>query len=173
MPPSTNAVKNGGFESGLDGWQASGATAPQPTAGGLSSQAAILGDGFTPDPGHPDGNSTISQQVTVPDVPGVGLTFAYRMDTAEVGSGNDFFEVLVIDNFQRTDVVNHLWHPSADWAYRWIDLSPWRGRAVTLIFNVYQSESDRPTRVSLDEVSVGASQTYNLTPRMFLPLVWR
>ncbi|MFN8482089.1 MAG: carboxypeptidase regulatory-like domain-containing protein [Anaerolineae bacterium] len=173
LPPPSSAVTNGGFESGLDGWQLSGATTPQSGGGGLSGRGAVLGEAFTPDAGHPDGNSTLSQPIGVPDTPGVGLTFAYRMDTAETASGADFFEALVIDGAQRTDVVNHLWHPSAGWAYRWIDLQPWRGRNVTLIFNVYQSSADRSTRVWLDEVSVGSSRTYNLAPRLFLPLVQR
>lgn len=173
LPPSNNAVTNGGFESGLDSWQLSGATAPQASSDGLSGGGVVLGESFTPDAGRPDGNATLSQPVRVPDADGVGLTFAYRLDTAETASGADFFEVLVIAGSQRTDVVNHLWSPSSGWAYRWIDLQPWRGRSVTLIFNVYQSNADRPTRVWLDEVSVGSSRSYSVTPRLFLPMIQR
>ena len=168
LPPAPSAVTNGGFEGSLGGWSLSGSTTPLATAG-LSQAGVGLGDQFRPDPGQAWGNSTLSQTVTVGDQDGVGLGFAYRLETAETAAGADFFEVLVIDGGQRTDLLPRYWRASADWAYLWLDLGRWRGRTVTLIFNVYQSTAERPTRVWLDEVSVGATRQLERPYRFWLP----
>jgi hypothetical protein len=56
---------------------------------------------------------------------------------------------------ERADLLEKDWGPSGDWVFWWYDLSRWRGRTVTLVFNVWQSSSERPTRVWVDEVAVG------------------
>ena len=168
LPPVPSAVTNGGFEGGLSGWSLSGSTAPLATTG-LSQAGVVLGDQFRPDPGQAWGNSTLSQTVRVGDQDGVGLGFAYRLETGETATGADFFEVLVIDDGQRTDILPKYWRASGDWAYLWLDLARWRGRTVTLIFNVYQTNADRPTRVWLDEVSVGATRQIERPNRLWLP----
>lgn len=170
LPPSVNAMNNGGFETDpLAPWSLSGSTPGLLQTTGLSGRGLVLGDQFRPDPGRADGNSTLAQTITVPDAPLVGLGYAYRLETTEATSGADFFEVLVIDEGQRTDLVAKLWHPSQDWVYRWLDLSRWRGQSILLIFNLYQSSADRPTRVWLDEVSVGPGREVTPVAQVFLP----
>lgn len=43
------------------------------------------------------------------------------------------------------------------WEQRWIDLSPWRGRAVSLTFAVHQAAGAPPTWAYLDEITVGSA----------------
>lgn len=171
LPPVPNAVRNGGFDPlaiAVADWTLSGDTPVVAMPQGLSGAGILLGRDYAPMPGN-GSNSTLSQTVTLPDVDGVGLTFAYRMTTDETAPGQDFFEALVFDRGTRTDLIERLWHPSAGWGYRWLDLGAWRGKTVTLVFNVYQASAERPTLVALDEVSVGAGRFVARPHRLFLP----
>lgn len=173
LPPLPSAVRNGGFDPlaiAVVDWSLSGDTPAVALPQGLSGAGLLLGRDYAPMAGG-GSNSTVSQTVSVPDVDGVGLTFAYRMTTDETAPGQDFFEALLFDKGARTDLVDHLWHPSADWGYRWFDLGAWRGKTVTLVFNVYQASVERPTLVALDEVSVGAGRFVAAPYRLHLPQV--
>jgi len=177
LPPLVNMVSNGGFEAGLAGWTLGGSTPPVvDTVARSGFGAALLGDRFV---GQPElgggGNSTVSQVITVPGTLTPTLSLVYRRETAETEPGHDWFEVLVIDGVRRYDLLEKDWGYSADWQFRWFDLSPWRGRTVTLILNVWQSSGERPTRIWVDEVAVGdaAFSREHLTQRLFLPLLSR
>ncbi len=173
LPPLSSAVRNGGFDPlaiAVADWSLSGDTPAVALSQGLSGAGLLLGRDYTPMAGG-GSNSTVSQTINVPDVDGVGLTFAYRMTTEETAPGQDFFETLLFDKGIRTDLVNHLWHLSGGWGYRWLDLGAWRGKTVTLVFNVYQASAERPTVVALDEVSVGAGRAVAALHRVHLPLV--
>ncbi len=175
LPPADNAVSNGGFEEGLAGWTLSGSTRAVVDSLAHSGTASLLlGDHFV---GQPElgggGNSTVSQVITVPVVFSPTLSLVYRRETEEVEPGLDWFEVLIIDGVERTDLLEREWGPSADWQFRWFDLSSWRGRTVILILNVWQSSGERATRVWVDEVAVGdapGGPDRTIWP-LFLPLL--
>ncbi|MCB0116419.1 MAG: hypothetical protein KDD84_20115, partial [Caldilineaceae bacterium] len=94
-----NAIVNGDFEDGLTGWQVSGsapqAVQQQPETG---DHALRLATSFVANPGVPGedgsegGNSTISQQITVPGGQPY-LALAYRFESQETDPGHDRFEV--------------------------------------------------------------------------------
>ena len=174
VPPATSGglLVNGSFESGGDcpvgptGWACGGAT--RPLLSGVSyrgSRSVALGTGFTADPhvpGDPLGsNSTISQAVSLPAGGTPFLSFAYMLGTYEPRPANladwttwpDRFEVIVVDGANQAHYVLVDWAPTS-WSARRIDLSPFRGQRVTIIFNLYQSSADRPTVVYVDEAGV-------------------
>jgi hypothetical protein len=168
-------TRGAGFRACLAAWKGCPTRGFYPNASAASSglRAAVLGQNFV---GQPDlaggGNSTLSQVVTI----GSGwisptLSLVYRRQTAETTPGHDWFEVLVINAGQRTDLLRRDWGPSTGWRFAWYDLSPWRGQTVTIVFNLWQSSADRPTLIWLDEVAVGPGQTPALTPRLFLPFL--
>ena len=53
---------------------------------------------------------------------------------------------------------------TADWQQFAYDLSPWRGRTIQLILNVWQDSSFRPTMVLVDEIAVGSPAAPSPTP---------
>ena len=48
--------------------------------------------------------------------------------------------------------------PSGGWTHLWFDVSPWAGRRVRIVLNLYQPDADDPSRVWLDNVSVGRAE---------------
>jgi hypothetical protein len=171
LAPLVNFVRNGDFEAGLENWNPGGSTPAQTSAtrfDGLKS--LVLGKDFV---GQPDldggGNSTVSQSIAIPqtDSP-VYLSLLYQIASLESEAGHDWFEVLLIDGTTRHEPLppRTVWQTTQGWQHFVYDLSPWRGRTVLLILNVWQNSSQRPTLVFVDEVSVGSppSPTPTATP---------
>ncbi len=154
-----NAVQNGDFEENLAGWQPSGSSpiaVQQQTNTG--DHALRLGTGFVPNPGVPGedgsegGNSTVSQQVVIPQR-WPYLAFASRFESQESESGHDRFEAILIVEGESPRYL-YVQETAADWRYRFFDLSEFGGRQALLIFNVYQSSPLRPSSALLDVVTV-------------------
>ncbi len=172
LPPLTNLVFNGDFESGLENWMPGGSTAPQVNSESFDGDnALVLGKDFV---GQPElgggGNSTLHQIVAIPSATtSPHLSFVYRLVTEETGQGSDWFEVIIIEG----DEVSYLIQPGGEWQITdgWqqisFDLSSWQGHTFDLYFNVWQSSAQNPTLVYVDEVSVGSAR---LSYRLFVPL---
>ncbi|MHB0875362.1 MAG: hypothetical protein ACYC5O_04880 [Anaerolineae bacterium] len=159
---------NGSFEAGFTGWTTGGSTAPQ---AGSQCQAgtgcALLGSGFVADPGVSGdpgthgGNSTLLQTVVLdPLVESPRLRFHYRIANEETDGAKGWLEVIVIDTSTSPAVATYVvptqtLYTSCGWTWKQIDLTPWRGKQVQIVFNVYQSSAERPTLAWVDNVSVG------------------
>jgi hypothetical protein len=171
LAPLVNLVHNGDFEAGLEGWNLGGSTPAQISTTSFDGlKSLVLGKDFI---GQPElsggGNSTLSQSITVPqtDSP-VYLSLLYQIASLESDAGHDWFEVLLIDGPTRHEPLppRTVWQSSQGWQHFVYDLSPWRGRTVLLILNVWQDSSQRPTLAFVDEVSVGSppSPSPTVTP---------
>jgi hypothetical protein len=169
VAPFVNLIQNGDFEAGLEGWGLGGSTPVQ--VGGISydgMRSAALGKDFV---GQPElgggGNSTLSQSITLPQAEEpLHLSLLYRLFSQESEQGHDWFEILLIDGVTRHDLLapRVAWQTTADWQLFTYDLSPWRGRTVQLIFNVWQDAPERFTQAYVDEVAVGSPNPASPTP---------
>jgi hypothetical protein len=164
LPPASNAVSAGNFE-GNNVWlmwqrpngQASLTTAQAAFDG---QQAVRMGD----QPGLPltcsQNNQpgqlwTLKQTVAVPNVSSPGLSFLADIDTPQSSFNYAWLEVVVIANGQPTYLIEwgDKWQ-SQDWHLTGLDLSPWKGQTVDLLFQVVNCSSHSFT-ATLDRVSVG------------------
>ena len=164
VTPSSSAlhVNNGGFESGLGSWT-TGGVAP-PTASNTQvhsgSGSALLG---TVQPAtEPNGDSSLSQAVSIPPTGTTTLTFWYRPATADdlcSGSGcvYDWQEAQVRDaNGNTLASIFKSNSNSQTWTKITYDMSPYAGQSVVLWFNVHQDGASPPddTWMYLDDVTL-------------------
>jgi uncharacterized repeat protein (TIGR01451 family) len=172
LPPADNLVKNWGFESGVFGaedWQASGVVVPVVTSspkhtGEFSAQlgelptAQDLLAAEKPDAVSQTGNSSLSQQVTLPiTMTQPTLSFLYRLGGASTAN-HTWLDVQVQQGITVTTLVSITTETSGVWTHRWFDLSTWAGKTVTLTFNVHETEGQPPAYAVLDEVTIGAAR---------------
>lgn len=190
LAPAANLVTNGDFEAGLEGWTPGGSTPAQVHSTGFAGLRSLaLGRDFV---GQPElgggGNSTVSQSIAIPQTPSPAyLSLLYQVVTLESEAGHDWLEVLVIDGETRYEPMppRTVWRTTPGWQLFTYDLSPWRGRTVLLVLNVWQDSPQRPTVAFIDQVSVGAPPTALPTPsptpgptptppyRLWVPMVVR
>jgi hypothetical protein len=193
LAPQVNLVRGGDFEAGLEGWNLGGSTPAQISATSFDGMKSLaLGKDFV---GQPElgggGNSTLSQSIAIPDTDSpVYLSLLYQIVGLESEAGHDWFEILLIDGTTRHEPLppRAAWQPTQGWQHFLYDLSPWRGRTVLLILNVWQDSSQRPTLVFVDEISAGsppvptptAAPTRTATPtpeprnyQLWIPMVIR
>jgi hypothetical protein len=169
LAPAVNLARNGDFEAGLAEWNLGGSTPAQVgqmSFDGLRSVAlgkdfigqAELGGG---------GNSTLVQTIALPQTAEpITLSLLYKLVSLESEPGHDWFEVLLIDGTTRHEPLppRAAWQTTADWQHFAYDLSPWRGRTIQLILNVWQDSSFRPTLAFVDEIAVGSPAAPAPTP---------
>lgn len=180
-PPFVNRelIVNGRFKDGLKGWQTMGSTKPVLGTKCLTGTTCLLlGSDFKPD-ADPllagAGNSTAFQEVLVdPAMVEPTLRFAYRVEGGETEPGKDWFELLIVDkDAPGGPKPTYLIQPrtvyrTCDWTYVKFDLSAWRGHAIQVVFNVFQSSAENPTLAYVDNVSLAEkNQAYSTV----LPLV--
>ena len=164
VTPSASAlhVDNGGFENGLASWT-TGGVAP-PTASGAQTHSgtgsALLG---TVQPAtQPNGDSNLSQTVSIPPTGTTTLTFWYRPSTADdicTGSGcvYDWQEAQVRSTSGQTLAsIFKSNSNSQTWTKVTFDMSPYAGQSVGLWFNVHQDGATNPddTWMYLDDVTL-------------------
>ncbi len=175
---SHELIVNGDFTAGADGWLSMGSTPPMISSQCPKGNCLVLGAGFVPDPDpamNGGGNSTAYQDVFIdPMVSQPTLRFQYRIQSAEPTAGNDWFEVIIVDQDDpggpkatylippRTMYRTSVWTPVS------FDLSAWRGRSVRVVFNAYQSSAERPTTVMVDMVSINER---SMGSTVILPIV--
>ncbi len=189
LPPANNAIGNGWFEQvdgggTISGWNRSGSSplGVEEQAGTrdnvLHLATAFVADPFVPGTeGSNGGNSTISQNLTVPSGSPY-LAFRWRVDTAETDANNgdcntpnnlhDKFEIIIIANNQPHYI--HCQEAGQGWFNGFINMSSFAGQNVTLIFNVYESSPNRRTSVKLDQVMLGEAAVVPEIQLQYLPL---
>ena len=176
LPPVSNPVNNGDFETespvGVSGWDASGSSIETVEEQlGTSDNALRLSSAFVSDPfvpgsgGSSGGNSTISQQLTVP-AGNPYLALYYKVESTETDGGNgscnntallhDKFEIILAKDGDPANYL-HCQEVSSDWQWGFFDLSAYAGDQVTLIFNLYESSATNHTSALLDLITIGES----------------
>lgn len=155
-------IINGTFASGADGWLSMGSTPPVIDSGCSKGNCLVLGKGFIADP-NPDmngaGNSTAYQDIHLdPVMAQPTLRLQYKLQSDETVQGNDWFEVIVVDQ-DAGSTASYLipagtLYKTSPWTPVSFDLSAWRGHNVRIALNVYQSSAERPTTATVSSVSV-------------------
>ena len=164
VTPSSSAlhVTDGDFENGLTGWTTGGVAPPVASSTQVHSGtgSALLGT-IQPAP-QPNGDSNLSQTVTIPPTGTTTLTFWYRPSTADdicSGSGCIF-------DWQEAQVRNTAGQTLASifksnsnsqtWTKVTFDMTPYAGQSVVLWFNVHQDGASPPddTWMYLDDVTL-------------------
>ncbi|HEX8681554.1 MAG TPA: hypothetical protein VF707_04520 [Ardenticatenaceae bacterium] len=181
-PSSASPVRNGGFDTNLDGWTVGGNGAAGAEDRPNYGRALRLGTEFVAQPGvegedgSSGGNTTVSQVVTLPRG-NPSLTFAYKIDTAETAprATSDRLEVIVYYTEGGQTKARYLYNEqrAVPWIYYFHNLSEWAGQQVTIVFNLYQSSPNRPTSAWIDEVMIGESAPVTQWKPLFLPLLHR
>jgi hypothetical protein len=190
LPPANNAVTNGWFEQvdgggTITGWSKSGSSplGVEELAGTrdnvLHLATAFVADPFVPGTeGSNGGNSTISQNLTVP-TGNPYLAFRWSVDTEETDGTNnscntpedlhDKFEIIVIANNQAHYL--HCQESAQGWYNAFTPLSQFAGQNITLIFNMYESSPNRRTSVKIDQVMIGEAAPVPEIQLQYLPQV--
>jgi len=158
-------VINGGFENGLTGWTTGGVAPPAASTAQFhsGSASALLGT-VQPAP-EPNGDSNISQTVTIPSSGKTTLSFWYRPATTDQicsGSGcvYDWQEAQIRSTSGQTlaSVFKRNSNSQA-WTQVSFDMTPYAGQNVVLWFNVHEDGSNPPddTWMYLDDVTLAQS----------------
>ncbi|PPB48992.1 hypothetical protein C4K88_09700 [Arthrobacter pityocampae] len=139
--PPKSVITNGGFESGLAGWTTGGVLPPKASATARTGiRSALLG--LTSGP-EPLGNSSLSRTIAVPATGTSTLSFWYKPHTTDErceGSAcrYDWTEAQIRST--NGTVLRSLFKRasnSATWTRVTADLSAYRGKSITLWFNVH------------------------------------
>jgi hypothetical protein len=164
VTPSSSAlhVTDGDFENGLNGWTTGGVAPPTATGTQVHSGtgSALLGS-IQPAP-QPNGDSTLSQTVTIPPTGATTLTFWYRPSTADdICSGTgciyDWQEAQVRSTSGQTLAsIFKSNSNSGAWTKVTSDMSSFAGLDVVLWFNVHQDGAPSPddTWMYVDDVTL-------------------
>lgn len=150
--PAANIVQNPGFEDGdLQPWTTLDAD-PAPELhtseahGGTAS--AYLG---SPAGVEPKGEASIFQTIAVPPTPSA-LSFWYFPDSYDTGL-YDWQESDVTDTGGAVlATVLHVTSNARIWTEQTVDMTPYAGRTVRLLFKVHQDGADDPTSMAVDDV---------------------
>ena len=152
--PGAEKLVNGGFESGLTGWTATGRVAASSTAG-LSAtgslHAALNGKGGT-------STATLTQKAVLPAGAAATLSYAVRVDSAETTTARqwDKLTVSVSDGATTTTLRTHSnLDKSRGYLAQAADLSAYAGKTVTISFSGTEDGSGATT-FRIDDVSVKA-----------------
>lgn len=155
-PGCVTAIVNGGFESGLDSWQAQG----DPN-GAIPVSSTVHGGGTALRLGALDqslnGFSSVRQQVTVP-IGYAQVTLEFWVYTfSEAGAGADY---------QRADLLNTasiplttLWNAASDnrtWERKQFDISAYAGQTLFVRFGVNNDGGGGRTAMYLDDALIRA-----------------
>ncbi|HEX9086497.1 MAG TPA: fibronectin type III domain-containing protein [Arthrobacter sp.] len=141
-------VINGSFENGMTGWTTGGSTQATAVAGGHSGNySALVGNVASTD-------GSVSQTVQVASSGTSTLSFWYSPRSGEPSCGCDWAEAQIRDSSGA--VLQNIFKGNADtpsWINKTVDLTPYRGQAVTFWFNVH-NDSGILTSAYLDDVVV-------------------
>ncbi len=158
LPPADDVMTNGGFESGLDRWNASGpAGFAAPVDGGhTGDRAAYI---------RTDGASTVQlTQVVSSAVPTdePALSLVYAVSGTTTTSARLW---AIVESISDTASISATLG-STGWHHLWVDLSSLAGQTVTVTIRL---DSTTATGVLVDEVSLGngSKEAY----AVFLPVI--
>jgi hypothetical protein len=167
LPPETDLVVNGGWETGdLTGWQSE--PGAEVTATPVAAHTGLNGLRF----GSPVAAAStampqiwqIAQTISLPaDLTKPTLSWFYRVVSGTPG------ESLLIQVSNGTDeITRETPLIPGGWMHAWADLSAFSGQTVTLRIGILEAD---PREVYLDEISIGATQVGVFPVR--LPLITR
>ena len=164
VKPSASAlhVDNGGFENSLTSWTTGGVTAPTASTAQVHSGAGSALLGTVQPATQPNGDSDLSQTVSIPPTGTTTLTFWYRPSTADdLCSGSncvyDWQEAQVrTATGQTLASIFKSNSNSQTWTKVTYDMSPYAGQDVVLWFNVHQDGASPPddTWMYFDDVTL-------------------
>ncbi len=101
------------------------------------------------------GEATLSQVVQVPAAE-LAPTLSFLYIFGAVSPTANSLEVLVDDGASPAVVFSST--TGADtWTHRWVDLTPWAGRSVTLRFRLAEWVGNLPAWAYIDEVTIGSA----------------
>ncbi|MGB2874978.1 MAG: hypothetical protein WBB76_05810 [Gaiellaceae bacterium] len=145
-----NPVVNGGFESGLTGWTASGVVLPTVVSGGHSgSYSAQLGRSTAF-----NGDSTLKQTITVP-VGSPTLTYWYNPHCPDTITYDQQSVQIRSTGGTVLATVMNICSNSGVWTQKTFSMAAYAGQTVVLYFNVHDDNwPTDPTYMLLDDVSV-------------------
>lgn len=154
LPAKVNAVTNGGFEDGMNGWQPIGTEPVTPNPGLSHSGYGSVGLARL----RTAGTAGVSQTITVPPTAGrPTLSLAVLPDSEQVS--RDVLHASVTAQGGADSDLSLNWGDQADgWTYAWADLSAWGGQTVALTISV-ALKGGEPGGVIVDEVAVGEWHT--------------
>ena len=160
VTPTAQPVSNGGFESGLSGWTGAGTLPKAATVAHSGTGSALIG---LASGSEPLGNSTLSQQITVPATGTSTLTFWYQPHTADASCGGtttcqwDWMEGQLRSTSGATLAsLFKLNNNGGTWTQISADLTAYRGQSIVLWFNVHLDGANPAddTWMYLDDVAV-------------------
>ncbi|MGW2544464.1 M4 family metallopeptidase [Kitasatospora sp. NPDC001574] len=148
--PSAKLIGNAGFESGAAlPWTATPAVLdadPNQASHGGSWKAWLNGYGSAR-------RDTVSQTVTIPAGCRAALNYWLHIDTAETSRSNRYDWLTVTANGQEVAAHSNL-DRATGYTLRTVDLSPYAGQSVTLVFTG-QEDLSAQTSFVLDDITVG------------------
>ncbi len=103
-----------------------------------------------------ESDSWLSQTLTIPAAmtnPGLSLLYQFRQGNQD---GLSPFSVVAQEG-TNTSTLFSTTTVSTNWTHRWFNLSPWKGRTVTLTLRLDNAADGTPVLIYLDDVSVGSS----------------
>ncbi len=168
LPPDCqNLIVNGGFESS-DAWTL-GPTALMPYYTGapnpVHSGARSMAMGATlPNVTPVASYSSVQQTITIPaNAQTAQLRFWYYPISNAAAGGLSRQEVILLDPWAYDETVAVLWRVTENtnaWTSRVLDLTPYRGRTVSVYFNARNAGNGTRTSMFLDDVEALACGGY-------------
>jgi len=177
LAPAVNAVTAGDFEGpGVwEAWARPNGEISLSTEAFDGQAAALLGSGAgwpvtCAQNVQPGELWTLKQTVSVPQGYPSTLSFLSAISTTQTAFDYAWLEVVVLHDGQPHYLVpwGKRWQVS-DWVFTSLDLSPWQGQTVDVLFQVVHCSAQSFT-ATLDRVSVGSAK---LPYRVFVPLTMR
>ncbi len=99
-------------------------------------------------------SATLSQSVTLPaDMLNPTLAFFYDLHGA-TSENSEAFTVSVVDALTSTVIFSTT--ANTIWQHQWLDLSPWAGQTITVVFASKTLAGDNHVSLYLDDVALGA-----------------
>ncbi len=165
LPPRSNQIQNGDFESSGD-WALDGPVSPSPAKGTGHTGDYALQMGDLPNQPAPPQTWTASQTVVIPsNASEATLDWFYRVE----GRAASDDELLVRVQGPSAEISQPLSLGATAWTHEWIDVTKLAGQEVTITFVLSRKTKDTPLTVWLDEVGLGGeADTY-----IFLPQILR
>lgn len=169
LPPQQNLLTNSFFEDPTDaltGWDTTGSSFPvQSSSGRYGGNAARLGvdcgvDLCSDGPGK---QALLSQTVTIPtDLHQPTLSFLYKLWQRST-LPNNLMSVILTPQGGDPVTLMEVEAPPGDtpavWKHAWVDLSPWKGQEVNIMFHLKVIPEDGGQLLYLDEITLGAWTT--------------
>jgi uncharacterized repeat protein (TIGR01451 family) len=104
----------------------------------------------------PESNSWLSQTLTIPvAMTNPGLSFLYQFRQGNQDGLSPFS--VVIQEGTNTSTLFSTTTVSTNWTHRWFDLSPWKGKTVTITFRLDNAAEGSPVLIYFDDVSAGST----------------